>query len=265
VNPAGLHKAPHRGAFLFWRAFQSGLVALALISVWTASDAPASETARVAHVIDGDTFVLVDGRHVRLIGINAPELGKDGRPDQPLAREARQYLAELIDQQRVSLSSEQENHDRYGRWLLHARLSNGDSVEEKLLLKGLAWVVAIPPNIGQLEKLLRAENMAREAKRGVWNVAAYRPVQANRLTTEDTGFRFIEGKVLLNTQGRHSMYFDIAPRVALVIPREAYKKYFEDNAHQWIGRTVVARGWLTESRGRLHLRVPHPAMLTWRD
>ena len=38
------------------------------------------ETARVARVIDGDTLALADGRHVRMLGINAPELAMRAPP-----------------------------------------------------------------------------------------------------------------------------------------------------------------------------------------
>jgi micrococcal nuclease len=33
------------------------------------------------YVSDGDTLVLSDGRRLRLIGINTPERGRDGKPD----------------------------------------------------------------------------------------------------------------------------------------------------------------------------------------
>lgn len=44
----------------------------------------------VRQVLDGDTVRLGDGRSVRLIGINAPELGRKGRPSEPYAEAARQ-------------------------------------------------------------------------------------------------------------------------------------------------------------------------------
>ena len=37
------------------------------------------ETVEINHVIDDDTVMLKDGRHVRLIGIDTPETGQDGR------------------------------------------------------------------------------------------------------------------------------------------------------------------------------------------
>jgi hypothetical protein len=61
------------------------------------------------------------------------------------------------------------------------------------------------------------------------------------------------------------IYFDLSPQVALVVPSEDWEKYFRGNPPALVGQRVVARGWLTESKGRLHLRVPHPAMLTSRD
>lgn len=251
MNSSGLKKALHTGAFFI----------LALL----AATATRAETVTVRHVLDGDTFILADGRHARLIGVNTPELGKDGVPDQPLAEQARNRLSRLVKGQLVSLSYEHERQDHYGRWLVHARLPDGGSAEEILLREGLAWAVAIPPNVGQLNILLKAENEARAAGRGIWSEPVYRPKPAESLTANDTGFRFIEGTVLRSTQGRHVIYFDLAPRVALVVPREDWQKYFDGKSTNLVARTVVARGWLTESKGRLHLRVPHPAMLTWRD
>lgn len=253
MNSAGLKKALFTSAFFIFISLPAIVPAQA-------------ETVQVRHVLDGDTFILADGRHVRLIGVNTPELGKDGVPDQPLAERARNRLSRLVKGQRVSLSYEHERQDHYGRWLVHARLADGGSVEEILLREGLAWAVAIPPNVGQLNILLKAENEARAAGRGVWSEPVYKPKPAESLTANDTGFRFIEGTVLRRAQGRHVIYFDLAPRVALVVPREDWEKYFDGKStNNLVGRTVVARGWLTESKGRLHLRVPHPAMLTWRD
>ncbi|GAB4508135.1 MAG: thermonuclease family protein [Sulfuricaulis sp.] len=251
MTPAAFKKALSTSAFFI----------LALLT----TAATRAETVTVRHVLDGDTLILVDGRHARLIGVNAPELGKDGMPGQPLAKQARNRLSRLVKGQHVVLSYEHERQDHYGRWLVHVRLPDSGSVEEILLREGLAWETAIPPNISQLDNLLKAESEARAAGRGVWSESAYKPKPAENLTANDTGFRFIEGIILRRAQGRQVIYFDLAPRVALVVPREDWKKYFDGKSTNLVGRTVVARGWLTESKGRLHLRVPHPAMLTWRD
>jgi len=252
VTIAALQKALYTGAFLF----------SALLGV----SAAAAETAEVRHVLDGDTVILRDGQHVRLLGINAPELGKDGAPDQPLAAQARDRLAQLVHGLRLRLVFERERQDHYGRLLAHLLLPDGTSVEQTLLREGLAWAVAIPPDIGRLPESLAAENEAHAAGRGVWGEPAYAPTPAERLTPDDTGFGFIEGRVLRRSQRHNVIYLDLTPRVALLIPNQDWNKYFHGDPRSLVGRHVVARGWLTQYKdGRLHLRVPHPAMLTWRD
>jgi len=252
VAIAALQKALYTSAFLF----------SALLGIATA----AAEAAEVRHVLDGDTVILRDGKHVRLLGINAPELGKDGAPDQPLATRARDRLAQLVRGQRLRLVFERERQDHYGRQLAHLLLPDGTSVEQILLREGLAWAVAVPPDIDRIPESLAAENQARAAGRGVWGEPAYVPTPAERLTPNDTGFRFIEGTVQRRSQRHNVIYLDLTPRVALLIPNQDWSKYFQGDPRSLVGRRVVARGWLTPYRdGRLHLRVPHPAMLTWTD
>ena len=59
--------------------------------------APAGlDSATVQRVVDGDTLRLSDGRNVRMIGLNTPELGKQGRSDEPFAVAARKRLEALV-------------------------------------------------------------------------------------------------------------------------------------------------------------------------
>jgi len=104
--------------------------------------------ARVRRVVDGDTIVLNNGERVRLIGINAPELG------QPGANEALQFVKERIEGSTVWLEADGENHDRYGRlrryvWLQRpADTQNENQIRQyqlnaMLLENGLAGVMII--------------------------------------------------------------------------------------------------------------------------
>jgi micrococcal nuclease len=205
VVATGLKKALFMSAFLF-------------LSLFVPTTHVAAETGEIRHVIDGDTVVLVNGRHLRLIGINAPELGKDGAPDQPLAREARARLVSLVEKRRVTLGFEREREDHYGRLLAHVYLPDGRDVEEILLREGLAWAVAVPPNIEKLAVLLAAENEVRGMGRGVWGEPGYALTPAERLTTQNTGFRFIEGTIRRRVQRHNVIYLDLTPSVALPYP-----------------------------------------------
>ena len=51
---------------------------------------------RVAEVYDGDTVRLIDGRSVRLIGLDSPEIGHDGEASQSFAQRAANALRNLL-------------------------------------------------------------------------------------------------------------------------------------------------------------------------
>jgi endonuclease YncB( thermonuclease family) len=241
--------APLAGAFLFF--------------AWLTAAAAASFEAEVAQVLDGDSFLLSDGRQVRLIGINTPEYGKDGAPDQPLAREARARLAGLIERRRVRLTPGREPRDRHGRLLAHAEI-NGEQVEERLLREGLAWMVAIPPNIAHLERFTAAEQRARAQGLGVWSEPRLQPLEAAHL--DRGGFHLVKGRIREVRRGKEYYYLELAPRRVIAIPRDDWREYFAraySAPERLAGRQVIARGWVSERNGEFRLRVSHPAMLTW--
>ena len=102
-------------------SFQGALFLLLLLTGINAgfgasTDQPA-QSVTVAKILDGDTVILADGRHVRLIGINAPETGKKDRPEQPLARQAKKYLQSLLRTGRIKLTPGKQPRDHYGRTL----------------------------------------------------------------------------------------------------------------------------------------------------
>lgn len=257
------------------RFTRRALLASALFVLWlpaAVAGAPA-ETVAVRHALDGDSLVLADGRQVRLIGVNTPEIhpSRDKRQPaaaQPLAREAQRFTAARVNGQTVTLRFETERTDRHRRLLAHVTLADGTSLEEALLREGFGWMVAVPPNVEALPRLRAAEDEARRAGRGVWGRAEYQPVAAERLTTKDTGFLFVTGTVRKVGQSSYAFYFDLAPRVTLLVPREHWNQYFAApvgpyaRPQQLIGRKIVARGWAGARDGKLRLRVAHPAMLT---
>ncbi|WP_180558431.1 thermonuclease family protein, partial [Arsenophonus endosymbiont of Apis mellifera] len=70
----------------------------------------ANFSGRVVNVIDGDTiYVLMEGKlvKVRLIGIDAPELG------QPFGRRSKQNLLHLSAKKQAEVMTEKQ--DRFGR------------------------------------------------------------------------------------------------------------------------------------------------------
>jgi micrococcal nuclease len=259
------HKAPQPGAFLLSRVRHRYipvpfLLVLALLLPPLAAAAH-TEGATIRHVVDGDSVILTDQRQVRLIGINAPELGKEGKPDEPLAVAARDRLRALVQDKSVRLEFEEEQRDHYGRWLAHLLLPDGTSVEEVLLKEGLASAIAIPPNVSQWRRLFETESGARAGRRGIWGNTYSTPIPAESLDAARTGFHFVRGRVTHVGRSQKYVYLDMGPQFALRIGHADWKQYFRGRPEDWRGAQIETRGWVSEQNGRLHLGIGHPAML----
>ena len=244
-------KAPFYGAFLFW----------ALLGLCQPLSAAPDGPVLVQQVIDGDTLILADRRHVRLIGINTPELGKTGLPDEPLAQAARQRLQDLVAGQPVYLIPGAEARDHYGRWLAYVRLANGRDPAEDLLQQGLASTVAIPPNLQRLSRYLALEAEARRQGKGLWGLPYYQPIPVEHLQPGQTGYRFVTGRISRIGQSRKYIYLDLGSRLSIMVARDDWKQHFEHPPEHLRDQTVTVRGWISEQDNRLRLRIHHPAML----
>jgi micrococcal nuclease len=121
----------------------------------------------VARVLDGDTVVLESGERVRYLGINTPEAG------QPFAAEATARNAALVRGRAVTLETDTEVRDQYGRLLAFVHVG-GISVSATLIREGLAHVLFIPPNGKHAEALLALQREAQTARRGIWGAGGIR-------------------------------------------------------------------------------------------
>lgn len=204
----------------------------------------ATETARVESVVDGDTLRLADGRRVRLIGVNAPELHDRSGHAEPGADSARRFASRFLGGSRVMLAVGEIRHDRYGRTLAHVWRADGASLEAALVAAGLARHIALPPDLQQLECLRTSERRARSAGSGLWGSGEFAPHVVSALRSSESGFRLLRGRVSAVSRGRSTWWLEIEDRVALRIAR-ADQGYFDLQALQRLrGREVEFRGWL---------------------
>jgi len=153
---------------------QKELLVLMLVALLSAALAPISYE-RVRHVLDGDTVLLETRKEVRYIGIDAPELGHNGQPDDLMAVESKRFNHALVGNRRIRLEFDQEKEDRHGRLLAYVFLENGDMVNAMLLRKGLARVLVVKPNVKYFSVLLEAQRAAMSAKIGLWSQGPERP------------------------------------------------------------------------------------------
>lgn len=219
--------------------------------------------AHVAYVYDGDTVRLDDGRHVRFIGIDTPEIGHHGKPSQPFAVAARNALIRLlkVHGNRVSLAYGRERFDKYHRVLAHIYV-DGDSVEAGLLERGLATVLIVPPNVGHAACYQAAEQAARERRRGIWHHPKYRVTPVEALGVRPRGYHIISGRVTRVAHSAHAVWVHLGPRVELRIDNRDLPYLKPLDPDTLLHKRVIARGWLHHHRrGGLWMRVRHRSAL----
>jgi endonuclease YncB( thermonuclease family) len=126
-----------------------------------------SEPVMVRSVIDGDTIDVTTIGRVRLLGIDAPEIGRGFDTSAPFGREARERLTRLILHRWVRLEQEGPALDTYNRHLAYVVTEDGQFVNATLVREGLARVSARLPLV-RLSELQRAEAEAQAFRRGMW-------------------------------------------------------------------------------------------------
>jgi micrococcal nuclease len=126
------------------------------------------ESVTVARVIDGDTIVLADGRHVRYLCINAPEMDAFTAEERRLALEAKDLNSSLVLGKAVRLQFDSERKDKYGRTL--AYVWAGDTlVEASIVEAGLAKAQNYGhPNLIWWNKIMALEAKAKAEHKGIW-------------------------------------------------------------------------------------------------
>jgi micrococcal nuclease len=241
------------------------------VTLWVHGNAAADcatdridERARVVRVHDGDTVVLHDGRKVRLIGINTPELPREDSPGQPFAQEARAALVALLESgDEIGLRFDEEHLDRYGRLLAHLFLTGGENVQARLLRQGYAAAIAVPPNLWSQGCYRRAEERASRAGLGLWRLSYYQPLAVTRITpdSEEEGFRFVRGKVVRSGAGASAVWLNLEGGLALRIARPDLRYFPAFRPRDLVGKVVVARGWIHTRGAAPVMQIRHPSAL----
>lgn len=122
----------------------------------------------VAKLADGDSFTCADGRKVRLLLMDAPELHQ-----KPWGLMAKRQLEQVMGiGTTVRLELDRNPTDRYGRTLAYA-WADTLMINNYMVANGWAVVLAYE-NVRHLEQLQRSERNAQAQKRGFWQGWAFR-------------------------------------------------------------------------------------------
>ena len=128
----------------------------------------AGDYVAVKRVNDGDTITArINGRmeKIRLIGIDAPELGQE-----PWGQMAEGRLKAIMASSawKVRVEYDVEKRDKYGRLLAYLWTQDGEMANAGMLSGGYAVLFTFPPNVKHVEELRAAEKKARSQKLVIW-------------------------------------------------------------------------------------------------
>ncbi|MDP9441338.1 MAG: thermonuclease family protein [Actinomycetota bacterium] len=137
----------------------------------------------VRSITDGDTFVLTDGRRVRLAQVDAPETSEC------FGTESTGALSALAAGKTVTLRRPPSGPatDRYGRTLADVRVGEVSVNEAMVRSGGAEWYESFAKEDADLAERLRvAENEAKAARRGLWSACGRPAPAASPSTTAPT-------------------------------------------------------------------------------
>src|ERR1051325_2565867 len=102
--------------------------AVAILQSWSPALAPPivrSDPVLVRAVIDGDTIDVSTVGRVRLLGIDAPEIGRGFDTAAPFSRESRERLSSLVFHRWIRLEQDGPTVDVYDRHLAYVVTEDG--------------------------------------------------------------------------------------------------------------------------------------------
>ncbi len=144
-----------------------------------------SVKVKVARVIDGDTFVLTDSTHVRMLGVDTPELHKKTKEDSLFADSAAAFTRSLINGKTIKLTFENTAATKYGDqsglygyfgrllayvWLTDTHGKDSLFVQAELLKAGLARIKYYPQRMRYYYIFRNLKRTARKNALGIWGI-----------------------------------------------------------------------------------------------
>lgn len=128
-----------------------------------------TEVVHVNRVIDGDTIELADGRKVRYIGIDAPEIAHGNGKSECFGEEAMVRNKDLVEGRDVRLEKDVSDTDKYGRLLRYVFVED-TFVNNVMVLDGFAEAKRYKPDTAFYVKFFSSQQQAQDEEAGMWTV-----------------------------------------------------------------------------------------------
>ena len=230
-----------------------------------------AQKVKIEKVIDGDTLRLSNGKLVRFIGVNTPEIDHQYGNSQPFADRARQYLQAKVSRFKgnLVLAMGSEKRDRHGRLLAHIFTPRGQNIQADILLNGFGVWIVVPPNLRFLDCYQQNEKKARSEKRGVWGEQFRFARNTTTLTEKDRGFQWIQGRISRIGKGKKNWWLNFVDKrsvgkfskVSLRVRKDDLQYFNEHSLEKLINKVIRVKGWLSLNKNQLVMNLRHPASI----
>ena len=227
-------------------------------------------SAKVTMVIDGDTIWLDDGRKVRLVGIQAPELafGREDFKPNPFGEIAKKQMETLSLGKSVTIYTGTATTDRHGRTLGHVVINDENKtwLQGEMLRLGMAHVYTFADNRALANEMLEIEKTARKNNTGIWANEIYKIISNDESANYVGTYRLVEGKVLSAQKVGTRVYLNFGPvwrtDFTILIEKDGLKMFAKNNIDPlaFQGKNVRIRGWLKNKNGPM-IVATHPEQI----
>lgn len=214
----------------------------------------------VKTVYDGDTVLLENGKKVRLLGINTPEVETPRKNAEPGGLRAKQWLVKQIRGKKVRLEMDINRKDRYRRTLAHIFTTDGRHINVELVERGLATVNIYPPNLKYADRLLDAQTRAETGSLGIWGKPAYAPILIDHISNKTRrGWQRLIGIPVTIRRGRKFVRLIFSQNFDVRIASEN-RRLFPD-LHSYLNKKLEVRGWVSRRKKNYSVLIRHPSGL----
>ncbi|WP_262692291.1 thermonuclease family protein [Kordiimonas aestuarii] len=230
----------------------------------TATLKPCGDTV-AGEAIGGARFKSAEGQIIKIALVKAPELWEPGAAytSWPHSIDAKKALDAKVRGKTVTLYCEGPKTNRLGELVAHVIMPDGGWLALELISEGHVFVFPGATRRQGLPTLFAAEEVARAAKKGLWNYRNLVPVEALGNGAKAGWFQIVRGRVVEVgvVRGTYFLNFgedwrtDFTIEIPPLVARQFTQLNIDPTSLQ--GKLVEGRGWIDFKSGpRLLLQGP---------
>jgi micrococcal nuclease len=213
----------------------------------------------IKHIIDGDTIITDNDEHIRLIGIDTPEMNFRTSKADNGALLAKNHLMNLLNStRRVGMVYGEEKYDHYGRTLAHLFLEDGTNIQASMLSHGLATSLIYPPNLRYVHCYYEASQQSIQSKQGLWALTEYQPMDVEDLTVNNIGYRIILASILNIKESKRSHILQLTQQFSAIIQHSQLEYFKTMDINTLLGSRIQIQGEIYYRGGQYWISLRHP-------